>query len=165
MKKEKVIESCYSQLRRITPLEFDCGKICNGKCCKGDDTTGMIVFPGEEKLIDKNMKIYKNDDGDTVAVCNGSCDRNKRPLACRIYPLFPLLINEENGNAEIEVIFDLRADCPIVEGEYKINPRFKKAVKRVGKYLLLNEETKAYYKELSQVQSEYISLMNKLNLD
>lgn len=165
MKKEKVIESCYSQLRRVTPLEFDCGKICNGKCCKGDDSTGMIVFPGEEQLIDKNMKIYKNADGDTVAVCNGSCDRNRRPLACRIYPLFPVLVNDEKGKEEIEVVFDLRADCPIVEGEYKINPRFEKAVKRVGKYLLLNEDTRTYYKELSQVQSEYRSLMNKLNLE
>ena len=52
MKKEKVIESCYSQLRKVTPLDFDCGKICNGKCCKGDEKTGMILFPGEEEFID-----------------------------------------------------------------------------------------------------------------
>lgn len=161
MKKEKVIESCYSQLRKITPLDFDCGKICNGKCCKGDEKTGMIIFPGEEKFIDENLKIFKNADGDMVAVCSGSCDRNKRPLSCRIYPLFPLL-TEKEGKTTIEVIFDYRADCPITKGEYNINRKFKKAVKRVGKYLLLNEETKEYYKEVSQLQTDYIELIEKL---
>ena len=160
MKKEKIIESCYSQLRKVTPLDFDCGKICNGKCCKGDEKTGMIVFPGEEKFIDENMKIYKNEDGDTVAVCNGSCDRNKRPLACRIYPLFPLLVDSE-GKDKVEVIFDYRADCPITEGNYKISRRFEKAVRRVGGYLLLNEETKAYYKELSQIQTDYLKFIER----
>lgn len=161
MKKEKVIESCYSQLRKVTPLDFDCGKICNGKCCKGDENTGMIIFPGEENLIDENMKVFKNGAGDTVAVCNGSCDRSKRPLACRIYPLFPLLVESEGGEDTIQVIFDCRADCPIAEGNYKITCRFEKAVKRVGKYLLLNEETKAYYKELSQVQGDYLEFIKK----
>ena len=161
MKKENVIESCYSQLRKITPLDFDCGKICNGKCCKGDEKTGMIIFPGEEKFVDEKLKIFKNDDGDMVAVCSGSCDRNKRPLSCRIYPLFPLL-TEKEGKTTIEVIFDYRADCPITKGEYNINRKFKKAVKRVGKYLLLNEETKEYYKEVSQLQTDYIELIEKL---
>ena len=160
MKKEKVIESCYSQLRKVTPLNFDCGKICDGKCCKGDEKTGMILFPGEEKFIDESMKIFKNEEGDTVAVCNGSCDRNKRPLACRIYPLFPLLTSSE-GKDMVKVIFDYRADCPIVEEGYEINRRFEKAVRRVGKYLLLNEETKEYYKELSQLQEDYLKLMEK----
>jgi hypothetical protein len=161
MKKEKVIESCYSQLRKVTPLDFDCGKICDGKCCKGDEKTGMIIFPGEEKFIDESMKIFKNKEGDTVAVCNGSCDRNKRPLACRIYPLFPLLTTSE-GKDRVKVIFDYRADCPIVEEGYEINRRFEKAVRRVGKYLLLNEETKEYYKELSQLQEDYLKLLKKI---
>ncbi len=160
MKKENVIESCYSKLRKVTPLNFDCGKICNGKCCKGDEKTGMIIFPGEEKFIDENMKVFRNEEGDTVAVCNGSCNRNKRPLACRIYPLFPLLVSSE-GKDRVEVIFDCRADCPITEGDYQISRRFEKAVRRVGKYLLLNEEIKAYYKELSQVQTDYLKLLEK----
>ena len=62
MKKEKVIESCYSQLRKVTPLNFDCGKICNGKCCKGDEKTGMILFPGEEEFID-NSKVRIDNSG------------------------------------------------------------------------------------------------------
>lgn len=157
MKKENVLKSCYSVLRRVTPLNFDCGKICNGKCCKGDEKTGMLLFPGEENLIDPDINVIETEGGDTLAVCNGTCDRNRRPLSCRIYPLFPLLSEED----EINVVFDLRADCPLAKGEYSFDRRFLKAVKRVGKYLLLNDETARYYKELCEVQREYMDLIKK----
>lgn len=157
MKKENVLKSCYSVLRRTTPLDFDCGKICNGKCCKGDEKTGMLLFPGEVKLIDPNINVIKTENGNKLAVCNGSCDRNKRPLACRIYPLFPLA--SEDG--EVDVIFDFRADCPLSKGEYEFNRSFIKAVRRVGKYLLLNEETAQYYKALCHIQNEQIEILKK----
>lgn len=163
MKKENVIKSCYSVLRRTTPLNFDCGKICNGKCCKGDEKTGMLLFPGEEKLIDPDINVIETDNGDKLAVCNGSCDRNHRPLSCRIYPLFPVLVNQKE-RSEVKVCFDYRADCPlyILDSDYKFNKRFIKCVRRVGKYLLLNEETKEFYLELSDSCNEYYELLKKL---
>ena len=161
MKKEDVILTCYSLLRRETPLKEDCGKICNGKCCKGDDNTGMILFPGEENLIDENIKIKVAENGEKIAVCNGTCDRNKRPLSCRIYPLFPL-VETEDGNEIVKTIIDLRADCPLTSGEYKFNKAFLRKVKRVGKYLLLNEETKAKYMELSDEINEMIVFFEKI---
>jgi hypothetical protein len=57
MKKDEVILKCYKILENETPLNFDCGKICDGKCCKGNENTGMLLFPGEETLIDENIKI------------------------------------------------------------------------------------------------------------
>lgn len=158
MKKENVIESCYSVLRRTTPLNFDCGKICNGKCCKGDEKTGMLLFPGEENLIDPDINVIETENGDKLAVCNGTCDRNRRPLSCRIYPLFPVV--SEGG--EVKVCFDYRADCPLYKEEYEFSKRFVKGVKRVGKYLLLNEETKEFYLELSAACNEYYELLKKL---
>ena len=157
MKKEVLLKTCYSLLRNTTPLEYDCGKICGGKCCKGDNKTGMLLFPGEENLIDSNINIIENENGDKLAVCDGKCDRNKRPLACRIYPLFPVIKYSE-GTEYIETEFDRRADCPLLKGEYKITRRFDNAVKRVGKYLLLNSETAEYYRELSDEILEYIEL-------
>ncbi|MBR0536254.1 MAG: hypothetical protein IIX14_07760 [Clostridia bacterium] len=149
MKKENVIKSCYSILDRVTPLDFDCGRLCDGKCCKGDAHTGMLLFPGEEKLIDSDICINTNQDGVCVAVCDGSCNRHRRPLSCRIYPLFPVI--ENNGDTEyIDVQFDPRASCPLCEGEIKLNRRFVKAVKRVGKYLLLNKETQKEYREICE---------------
>lgn len=158
MKKENVILTCYSLLRKETPLSFDCGKICNGKCCKGDENKGMILFPGEEKFLDENIKIKETESGLKIAVCNGNCDRTKRPLSCRIYPLFPIVT--EDG--KIKTIIDLRADCPLKSCEYKFKKSFIRKVKRVGKYLLLNEETKALYMELSDEINEQIELMSLL---
>lgn len=159
MKKENVIKTCYSILRNVTPLSFDCGKICNGKCCEGDNKTGMLLFPGEEKLIDPDMTIYKNENGDSFAVCNGVCDRNKRPLACRIYPLFPVIKNQHDAEY-IEVDFDIRAACPLLSGDFDVSRAFFKKVKRVGKYLLLNEETAEFYRGLSDEITEYNELKN-----
>lgn len=158
MKKEDVILTCYSLLRKETPLSYDCGKICNGKCCKGDENTGMILYPGEEEFLDENIKIKETQSGVKIAVCNGNCDRNKRPLSCRIYPLFPLM--SENG--KVKAIIDIRADCPLKNGDYKFNRTFIRKVKRVGKYLLLNEETKRFYTELSDEINEQIELLEKL---
>ncbi len=163
MKKENVIKSCYSVLRRTTPLDFDCGKICNGKCCKGDEKTGMLLFPGEENLIDPDINVIETENGDKLAVCDGTCDRNRRPLSCRIYPLFPIVIND-GGRTKVNVCFDYRADCPLSmpNPDYRFNKRFIKGVRRVGKYLLLNEETKGFYLELSDMQKEYYDLLKKL---
>ncbi len=161
MEKEIVLKTCYSILRRTTPLSFDCGLLCEGKCCKGDNETGMLLFPGEEKLIDENIKIIKTKNSSKLAVCAGMCDRNKRPLACRIYPLFPLVISEE-GEDSIAVVYDFRADCPLGESDFKFNKRFIKGVKRIGKYLLLNEETGDYLKQLSEEFNDYYELKEKI---
>lgn len=161
MKKEEVILKCYKILENETPLESDCGKICENKCCKGDENIGMLLFPGEEKLIDENMKIRVTENGDKIAVCNGKCDRSKRPLSCRIYPFFPL-IKEFRGKARIKIIFDLRADCPLSSNEYEFNKGFLRQLKRVGKYLLLNEKTKKMYIDLCDDMSEQIELLKLL---
>ncbi|MBR2875913.1 MAG: hypothetical protein IKC01_02130 [Clostridia bacterium] len=158
MKKENVILSCYSLLRRETPLSFDCGKICKSSCCNGDSNTGMLLFPGEENLIDKEITIKETANGDKIAVCSGTCDRNKRPLSCRIYPLFPLII-EENGKESIKAVKDFRAVCPLVNGEYEYNKSFLRKLKRVGKFLMLNEETKAFYVSLCEDYNEHIELL------
>ncbi len=161
MKKEFVIESCFALFRNITPLAVDCGKLCNGKCCKGSDKTGMLLFPGEESLIDKDINILKSNNGATVAVCGGVCNRHYRPLSCRIYPLFPVIKNE-NGREYIDVFFDPRADCPLCCEDVMLSPQFIKAVKRVGRYLLLNDETAECYRKISAEIEEINSLKELL---
>lgn len=156
MKKEIIIKSCYSALRNVTPLLTDCGKICDGKCCKGDNKTGMLLFPGEENLIDKSFNVTEKD-GNTFVICNGTCNRNYRPLSCRIYPLFPVIKNID-GKETIEVVFDPRASCPLTCGEYNISREFCKKVKRTGEYLLLNNETAEFYRELSEKVEEIDNL-------
>ena len=161
MQKEEVILKCYEFLGDETPLEFDCSRICKNKCCKGDENTGMILFPGEENLIDPNIKIKISQTGEKIAVCNGTCDRIKRPLSCRIYPFFPL-VKEFRNNKRVKVIFDLRADCPLSNREYEFNYEFLRRVKRVGRYLLSNDETKKMYLELCDEMNEQITLLELL---
>ena len=157
--KRRLYKKAKSIIGDKTPLKKDCGLICGGACCKGDSNTGMLLFPGEEKLIDPDINVIETENGDKLAVCNGSCDRNHRPLSCRIYPLFPVVTDE----GDVKVCFDYRADCPLsTNNDYEFNKRFIKAVKRVGKYLLINEETKEFYLELSDACNEYYELLKKL---
>ena len=51
---EKTLKKVYKILDNVTPLREDCGKLCSGECCKGDDDTGMLLFPGEEKFFEGN---------------------------------------------------------------------------------------------------------------
>lgn len=161
MKKENVLKSCYSLFRNVTPLLTDCGKICNGRCCGGDSKTGMLLFPGEKEFLDDDITVQEDGYGNFLAICNGKCNRNYRPLSCRIYPLFPVLKNE-NGKEFIDVKIDPRANCPLCNGEYDISLKFVKVVKRVGKYLLLNDETEKFYRDLSSEIEEINNLKELL---
>ncbi len=127
-------EKVYALFDKTTPLEdTDCGLACNSACCSGDEDEGMYLYPGE-------MAMYKGDedwisiekseftiDGIPVpiAICAGKCDRKKRPLACRI---FPLVFYAKRGAKEIDVIMDprARAMCPLarVLKIEDLNPHF-----------------------------------------
>ncbi|MGN0526466.1 MAG: hypothetical protein ACI4IF_03445 [Acutalibacteraceae bacterium] len=161
MEKEIILKTAYSILRKTTPLSFDCGSLCGRKCCKGDDATGMILFPGEENIIDERITVKERADGTKIAVCNGSCDRNKRPLSCRIYPLFPLVYKDKYGNDTVKAVFDIRGECPLISCDYEFQKSFIKSVRRTGKYLLLNDETKKVYKRISKEVEESYRILEK----
>lgn len=159
MKKEDVIADCRSLFNGVTPLDFDCGKLCGGKCCRGDEDTGMLIFPGEEKLLEGEFEIRRG--SFSIAVCSGTCRRSKRPLACMIYPLFPLAVKDENGGITVKVVRDIRAHCPINDSGTEVKKRFARAVKRTGEYLLLNDETKKFLLEISNELTEIENLYKK----
>lgn len=123
----------YDKLYRIigdkTPLKSDCGVLCGSACCKGDAGTGMLLFPGEKT----NLNVIR-ENGVKIAVCNGICDRESRPLSCRIFPLFPVM---EDG--KIRIIPDLRGSsvCPLVaNSDYvRFNKSFLRRLKKAGRIL------------------------------
>ena len=58
------------------------------------DATGMVLFPGEVGLVSggagfRLFRILYMGAPAWFLVCEGVCDRRKRPLACRIFPLAP----------------------------------------------------------------------------
>jgi len=117
-----------------TPLEYDCGILCDKKCCFGTETDGMLLFPGEEFLyqnIDGNLCIIKESNivlpsGYKISylVCKGTCTREYRPLSCRIYPVIPYI----NQSGRVDFRPDLRSlgTCPIVYNadKYVISEEF-----------------------------------------
>lgn len=158
----------YRLFDKITPIKSDCGKLCNARCCDGDDG-GMYLFPGEEKVIkllnpdwaslEKSEFTY-NFNGKKKSVpilfCNGDCDRFQRPLACRIFPLTPYIGKDE----KLEVIIDPRARgiCPLaktLEIE-EFDAKFLKNVKKTFVLLSKNSEIKEFLMEYSRYLEEFM---------
>lgn len=161
----------YLQLYRLfdtnTPLKVDCGKLCDGACCRGDDS-GMFLFPGElsvYKLLNPegfrvemsdleyihNEKKHKT----PIVFCEGDCDRYVRPLACRIFPLTPIL----NDEGKLEIITDPRAKrlCPLAKTLYlnEYDADFMEAIRKAFLVLLKNKQVYSFMQEYTKYINEF----------
>ena len=159
MKKMKdKYQKLYRKANRIigdkTPLKKDCGQVCGAECCKGDDDTGMLLFPFEESVFRVDEK-----DGVRLCVCQGRCDRSERPLSCRIFPFFPYV----TPDGKIKVIPDVRGInvCPLVShfSEVRFDKGFLYRVKKVGRLLYADEECRRFLVETSREIDILLSLM------
>ncbi len=153
----KMYEKIFDIMGELTPLRADCGQLCGGACCKGDENTGMRLFPHEESTL--NIKATES--GDRLAVCSGTCDRAHRPLACRIFPFFPTI--DEKGRIFVEA--DTRAGslCPLIEhsDEIVFDPKFFKAVKKIGKILSKDEECREFLYKTTEEIDTYSAFLSK----
>lgn len=149
----------YRKAKKImedkTPLKKDCGLVCGKACCKGDNETGMLLFPNESTTLNVIEK-----DGVRLCVCNGSCNRDERPISCMIFPFFPYLTKE----GRIKVIPDIRGSeiCPIVRNfaETKLDRRFLRRVKKVGRLLCEDDECRSFIDGISRDFDVYFSLLD-----
>lgn len=152
----------YSQLYRLfddcTPLKADCGKSCDGACCTDEGGEGMLLYPGEQVMLKDAgfLKVEKSEftvEGKQVpiAVCEGKCNRSYRPLACRIFPLFPYV---KPGSRPI-IIMDPRANaiCPIarVMKPSDLEKRFVRRVELTAKLLYCIPKTRKFMEEQSEL--------------
>ena len=149
------LRDAREKLKNITPLKTDCGRICGAKCCRSleGEETGMLLFPGEEKYYrDKpGWEIRKAETG-KLLICAGECERDERPLACRMFPLLPLL-----RNGDIKTAVDLRAKavCPLArQGIRAMDPAFRAAVKEAGETLLAEEAQAGFLRRMTEAQGE-----------
>lgn len=142
---QKDFEKIYDFLGDHTPLKADCGFLCDRACCQGDDHTGMLLFPGEETTL----KVIEQE-GQRIAVCSGTCDRDLRPLSCRIFPFFPI----RNEKGKIEIVYDYRAYClcPLIrfQDDVLFNRSFLHRLKHVGKVLYKDPACAAFMEEIAQ---------------
>lgn len=123
-------------LEAVTPLKADCGKRCGAACCKpdSDGRGGMRLYPGEEEPPWARVE-------DGLLVCDGSCPRAERPLACRFFPLVPVL-----RDGEVQIELDRRAwpVCPLMEfGMRGLNPAFVAAAREAAAILAKDEACRA----------------------
>ena len=150
-------------LLEVTPLKTDCGKVCGARCCRSleGEETGMLLFPGEEEAYrgKPEWKLKRTASG-TLLVCSGRCDREERPLACRIFPLLPVI-----RGGEVKAAGDQRARavCPLLkQGIRSMDPDFIDAVKEAGRILAEDPEQRRFMERLTEEQDELKTLRDKL---
>ena len=137
--RKSTYKAIYRLLDRVSPVNYDCGKLCDAACCncggdaKTDDGTdyemGIYLLPGEEKLftMEEDWLKWSIEDaldydfpdswfGDIYFVrCKTPpiCPRPMRPLQCRFFPLAPHLTE----NDELTLILctaELPYSCPLI---------------------------------------------------
>lgn len=149
MKKKDIspIEKAKAAIGSLTPLKgHDCGQLCSAACCKGDENTGMYLFPGEETAL----RTVELPDGMRLAVCDGHCDREKRPLSCMIFPFFPTV--DEKGKVYAEIDARAYCVCPLAVHceEVAFDKAFLRAVREAGQQLAKDKDCLAFMRTVTE---------------
>ncbi len=153
----------YRLLETVTPCKTDCGKRCGAACCMDSDAgSGMYLYPGEAKMISPvprwaNIEpsgfFYDGRETDFFSCC-GKCERQLRPLACRIFPLVPY----KKAGERMKIIYDPRAlsMCPLRPEE--LEPAFVTAVTRAMRAVVKIREGRAFIEAQSRLIDEYVQM-------
>ena len=160
---DAAVSAAREKLKNVTPLKRDCGRICGACCCRPleGENTGMLLFPGEaEAYAGKDgFEVRKTAQGDLL-LCSGVCDRDERPLSCRLFPLLPVI----GDDGKVRVITDLRAKavCPLArQGKSAMDPAFADAVREAGEILAAEDEQAVFLDMLEEEQNELKLLRDK----
>ena len=159
----EILEKVYRLTNDTTPRSFDCGEKCGKKCCgnlsKDEHKSGMTLLPYEKEFLlckGASFEFQTGNDGD-VLICDGSCDRNIRPFACRIFPYY--IDIKADG---IKIKKDLRAGnvCPLLTSrtDKRANIHFLRSMKKAARILM---KEKCFTDELVSVM-EFNVYLNEL---
>lgn len=134
----------YQRLDEVSPVDFDCGTLCNEVCCVYDeedysnDDLVLYLMPGEELMYEDSDSFelyqiksraanYPDSWEDKVFMVKcltpPRCERNLRPIQCRTFPLIPHLTKE----GDFHLVFDeseFPYECPLVHDNIKLNQDF-----------------------------------------
>lgn len=161
---DAAVSAAREKLKNVTPLKRDCGRICGARCCRPleGEETGMLLFPGEAEAYagKAGFEVRKTARGDLL-ICSGTCDREDRPLSCRLFPLLPVI----GDDGKVRAVTDLRAKavCPLArQGKSAMDPAFADAVCEAGEILAAEDEQAVFLEMLEEEQSELKELRNRL---
>lgn len=152
--RKRTYEAIYRLLDRVSPVNYDCGELCNAACCNcgnDDEDLGIYLLPGEDKVHKRdsdwltwsaeNAEDYEFPEswkGKVYFVrCKTPpiCPRKKRPIQCRTFPLTPHI--DEDG--ELSLILndsELPYACPLIDDEIELEPAFIQATYTAWKHLI-----------------------------
>ena len=160
-----------AMLDRITPLRYDCGRLCNAACCKGDGEIWLL--PGEEAFYENRpgftVKRYQNDGKKDSfhVICHENCwlSRETRPFFCKIFPLFPLVTVDAYQRIRIQIILDPRSRsiCPLFEKSHLITPRFRRTLRLAVRALCRDPEILAFFVEAGAFLMEMEAFRRRLS--
>ena len=158
------LQAAREKLKTLTPLNTDCGRLCGALCCASleGDETGMLLFPGEEDFYEeKEGWRFVPAGKDLLLICPGRCEREERPLACRIFPLIPVLT--EDGGIAVRTDERARALCPLArQGKRGMNPAFVESVREIGELLAEDPRQRTFLRRLTEEQTELKELRKRL---
>jgi len=152
-----LVREAYRILGASTPIRADCGELCGAACCDGGDDMGMLLFPGEAPRLAgiPGFRVIRIDYMETkqwLLICENGCDRELRPLSCRIFPLGPKV--HEDGRVSVRL--DPRARmlrCPLAIMRY-LDGQFTQRVHTALQMLGKNERMLAFMKAISSELDE-----------
>lgn len=152
--KKRTYQAIYRLLDRVSPVPYDCGKLCSSVCCTcgaEDESLGIYLLPGEDKVHDRNddwltWSAEPAEDYEFPESWSGKvyfvrcktppiCPREKRPMQCRTFPLTPHL-DEDDVLSLVLNDTELPYCCPLIEEQIKLDPRFVKATYTCWKHLI-----------------------------
>ena len=155
---KRTIQKIYQRLDEVTPVDFDCGKLCGEVCCVYDadetHTEELVLYllPGEELMYEDSpdFELYYMDSSESryphswkdniyLVKCKNPprCDRSIRPIQCRTFPLVPHI----SKNGEFHLVLDeteFPYECPIIRDHIKLNENFINVTYEIWKMLISN---------------------------
>ena len=152
-----VILRAYEARGGLTPLLTDCGTLCRRGLLRpdADGQGGVHLFPGEAELLrDADWCRIVPASFAPMMVCEGRCERDKRPLGCRIFPLTP--VRGRDGRWTVRMDARARAMCPLVRSGLKgLDPAFVRAARDALRIVAEDAEGDAFLERWAALEEEY----------
>lgn len=154
----ELLDRACARIGALTPMLADCGALCGAACCHADEDGqgGVYLFPGEAERLRACDWVAGTLPGSfaPVMMCDGHCERDRRPLGCRIFPLTPA--RGKNGRWTVRLDVRARAMCPLVRsGINGLNPDFVKAVRDALRIVAEDPEGDAFLERWRALEEEY----------
>ena len=154
-KQKSLIYDAYNIIGNLTPIKADCGKLCGKACCVVEGA-GMLLFPGEESILGEIRRFrieemeYMDAPNMKLLLCDSNCNRDFRPLACRIFPVAPKFL-EKKGVIAVQPDIRGRRMCPIWDLTH-VDEIFIKTVRKVFEMLAKDEKLLSFMRLISDEQ-------------